>query len=194
MKKLIYTLLVVSLAAITLTACTSGTQQSGESALQSATDSQLYGDNEEFSAELSPEDEDLSPDDETAAADSEAADGEESGSDSQPQEINEAFVGTWAPYAAYDADENKVSLTDIFGDNFNFGGSITLNSDGSFESNLTSDKDRQSGSFTTSDNTATLVYGDGEEVTMTLTGYPNSSTLEQPATASGKPCTVYYSN
>ena len=169
MKKLIYTLLVVSLAAITLTACTSGTQQGGESALQSATDSQLYGDNEEFSAELSPEDEDLSPDDETAAADSEAADDEESGSDSQPQEINEAFVGTWAPYAAYDADE-------------------------SFESNLTSDKDRQSGSFTTSDNTATLVYGDGEEVTMTLTGYPNSSTLEQPATASGKSCTVYYSN
>ena len=85
-----------------------------------------------------------------------------------------------------------MSLKEIFGSSFRFGGTITFNEDGSVQSTLLNEEGKQSGTFTTQGNTLTLVYSGGEEITMELTGYPNSSTLEQHITVNTISCTVYY--
>ncbi|MCQ4023180.1 MULTISPECIES: hypothetical protein [unclassified Ruminococcus] len=193
MKKLILSLLIAAMAVTALTACSSSTQSAGEgSAAESGGNETEEYVEPQYNQTDSQPDEDTANENENETEDITDEETTDSETEAEPAEINEAFVGSWSPYAAYDESGEKVSLKSIFGDSFSFGGTITFNSDGSFESNLTNEEGKQSGSFTTDDATLSLVYSDGQEVTMTLTGYPNSPTLEQQTESDGVKCTVYY--
>ena len=192
MKKFIITLLTAALAAAMLTACNGNVQITNDTA-QNNSISSSAGDSEEYSVDAAADGDDLDWDETEASAENESGDtAEESGDTADSDELKQAFIGTWSPYAAYTESQEKVSPKEIFGSSFRFGGTITFNEDGSVQSTLLNEEGKQSGTFTTQGNTLTLVYSGGEEITMELTGYPNSSTLEQHITANRIPCTVYY--
>lgn len=105
-------------------------------------------------------------------------------------DVSAYIVGNWAPYTAVDSESGeKVSLKAVFGSDFNFGGTLSLNADGSFESNISG---RRSGNYAVEDMTVVLTYDDGNTDTLSLTGYPDNSKLEQTVFSGGKEYTVGY--
>lgn len=199
MKKFIIGLLVLSMTALMVgcgaTSGTPNTEDNNDSISSAVNDLQDYdADNQDYDdTESDDNGENDADSDEDADTDNDSENSEADG-DSSSDVDGENFAsvaGTWVPYSAYDAQsDEKASLKTVFGADFNFGGSITLEKDGSFESNLTGN---QSGSYTLADDTLTLTYDNGETAEMTLTDESDKITLEQTVVTDSGEYKVYYS-
>ncbi len=127
----------------------------------------------------------------SSSSDGGGSESQMSGDGGESDEIASAVVGSWAPYAAHKTDnpDEKISMQSIFGENFRFGGTLTLNSDFSFSDNVCG---AATGTYSVSGRSITLSYDGGEPVTLLLTGYPNNSSLEREVKINGESCTIYY--
>lgn len=111
------------------------------------------------------------------------------------EEIAQELVGSWAIYSVRNDDlDKKASPTTVFGDGYNFGGTLSFNDDGTFESNLNSNAttEESTGEYSVTDGVITLVCTSGATTQMKLTGYPNSSTLEETSVIDGTNYILYY--
>lgn len=199
MKKIISAFLILGMAAIMFGCCATDTDNQSSEGSSASDDSQSsISVQTQIGNDVSSDNtEDDSENDISSVADDndnnsdDTNDNSSENSDPADDETAQTLAGTWTPYSACNSEtDEKASLKTVFGDNFNFGGSITFSSDGTFTSNISGNS--VSGSYTLVDDMLTLEYDNGDTSSMKLTGDTDSTSLEQTVTVDNSEYTVYY--